>query len=327
MTSVNNLQQYDPERYADLSIPANSLVWDMLRQLGAVLRRGGSGSPLPGREVEHLYLGGYSQSGVDTATFAMAFHDRTRQRDGSPIVDGYFPAAHAAHLTPLQPEPGVITKFEIGSMKPVRVPVVDFETQNDVQGWTTEIVPGVIYTSRSGASVRRPDSNSPSDRYRLLEIPGAPHSSRPGTCDGVQSTFWVPYFVRAAAAQLFQWTEKGVAPTKAPRIAMDTIDEVSVAKVDENGNAVAGVRSPFVDVPLVHYEVQSTPGFCVFSGRETPLPSDVLRSRYGNVDTYVKEFTKSLATTIDKRFLLKMDRAEILDAATEKANALLPQGS
>jgi len=142
----------------------------------------------------------------------------------------------------------------------------------------------------------------------------------------VQSTFPVQPFVRAAAAQLFTWAEKKKAPPRAPRIDMDPVAVVSVPRLDEHGNAEGGVRSPFVDVPLVRYEVQSSPGFCIFAGRETPLPPDVLASRYGDVDTYVDEFTKSLATTIDAGHLLKMDRAEILDAATAKAESLLPAG-
>jgi hypothetical protein len=324
-TSVGELQRYDPVRYADLSIPVNDLVWDMLRQLGAVVRRGGKQSPLHRLDVEHLYMGGYSQSGVDTATFAQAFHDRTRTADGAPIFDGYLPASHAATMTPLQSGSGLIVKFETGKMQPVRVPVFDFETQNDVQGWAAQVTPTFTYTNRSGASVRRPDRNSATDKYRLFEIAGAPHSSSAQECDGPPSTFPNRFFVRAAAAQLFAWVEKGVVPRKAPRIEMATVGVVSVPKVDEYGNAVGGVRSPFVDVPLTHYEVQSTPGvFCVFAGKETPLPADVLVSRYHDAPSYLREFTKSLDATIDAGALLKRDRAEIVEAQTAKAESLLP---
>ena len=272
-TSAGELQRYDAVRYADLSIPVNDLVWDMVRQLGGVLKQGGKHSPLRGLEVEDLYMGGYSQSGVDTATFAMAFHDRTRMADDSPVFDGYLPAAHAATMTPLQSGAGLIVRFETGEMEPVDVPVVDYENQNDVQGWAAEVTPTFTYTSQSGASVRRPDRNSPTDKYRLFEIAGSPHSATGQGCDGPPSTFPLRFFVRAAAARLFTWAEQGVAPPKARRIEMETIDVVSVAKADEHGNAVGGVRSPFVDVPLVHYEVQSTPGvFCVFRGSRHPSP-------------------------------------------------------
>jgi hypothetical protein len=324
------LQTFDPVRYAAVSIPVNDYVWDMLRQLGAVLKAGGEQSPLGDLRAEHLYLGGYSQSGLDTATFAMAFHDTTKQRNGSPIFDGYLPAAHAAMRTPLQTGSILITDFDEGAMEPVDVPMIDIETQHDVQGWTREVVPGLFYTSPGGASVRAPDRNTPTEKYRLFEITGASHSSG-GTadCGGTPSTFPGPTFVRAAAAALFDWAEKGDAPKKAPRIEMATIDVVSTPKFDEHGNAIGGVRSPFVDVPLVSYQVQAG-GIglaCTFLGNETPLTPDVLADRYDDADSYMKQFTKRLDATIKAGYLLELDRASILASTRTRAEQLLPGGS
>ena len=315
-------------RYADVSMSSNDLVWDMLRQIGAVIRTGGEQSPLRD-QVDHLYMGGYSQSGVDTATFSMSFHDDTRFLDDAPVFDGYFPAAHAATMTPLQTGSGLILEFEEGEMQAVDVPVVDVETQHDAQGWTREMLPGLDYTSRSGASVRRPDSDTPTDKYRLFEIAGASHSSVGGDCGGPNSTFPGPMFVRAAAAQLFRWAEEGIPPTEAPRIEMETVDTVSTPSTDEFGNAVGGVRSPFVDVPLVEYQVVvGGSGLeCAFSGTESPIAPDVLESRYGDADAFTDEFTESLDATIEAGFLLESDRSDILDEAEEKAEALLPAGS
>lgn len=329
-TSATQLQTFDPVRYAGLVLPVNDYVWDILRQLGAVLEAGGDRSPLGDRRARHLYLGGYSQSGVDTATFAMAFHDGARGRKGSPLYDGYLPAAHAATRTPLQTGSGLITEFDEGPMQPVDVPIVDIETQHDVQGWTREVLPGLVYTSPGGASVRRPDRNAPNDKYRLLEITGASHSSG-GTadCGGAPSTFPGPPFVRAATAALFDWAEQGDAPKRAPRIEMETLDVVSTPRVDEHGNALGGVRSPFVDVPLVQYQVQAGGSglACAFSGTETPLPADVLADRYGSVREYMAEFTKRLDATIEAGHLLELDRAAILTAARTKAQQMLGTSS
>jgi hypothetical protein len=302
----------------------------MLRQLGAVLKAGGDQSPLGDLRTEHLYLGGYSQSGVDTSTFAMAFHDTATQRDGSPVFDGYLPAAHAAMRTPLQTGAILITTFDVGEMEPVEVPMIDLETQHDVMGWSREVTPGLFYTSPGGASVRAPDRNTPTEKYRLFEITGASHSSG-GTadCGGTPSTFPGPTFVRAAAAALFDWAENGKAPKKASRIDMATIDVVSKPSLDEHGNAVGGVRSPFVDLPLVTYQVQAG-GIglaCTFLGNETPLAPDVLTDRYRDADSYMKEFTKRLDAAIKAGYLLELDRAGILAATRTKAAQLLPSGT
>ena len=167
---------------------------------------------------------------------------------------------------------------------------------------------------------RRPTSTGCS-RYA-----GASHSSTStGDCGGAPSTFPNSPFVRGAVAKLFAWAETGKPPSKVPRIDMETIDIVSVPEVDGVGNATGGVRSPFVDVPLVQYHVQAGGSglACAFSGTETPLPADVLADRYESVDAYMKRFTTSLDRTIAAGFVLKADRAEILASAREKAVQLL----
>jgi hypothetical protein len=325
-SSETELQAFDPVRYADISLPTNDMVWDMLRQLGAVLRTGGDKSPLP-VFARYLYMGGYSQSGVDTATFSMAFHGGAELLNGDPIFDGYFPAAHAATMTPLQSGSGLIFEFEEGPMQAVDVPVVDFETQHDAQGWAREVIPGVFYTSQGGASIRRPDADSSTDKYRLFEITGASHSSARGAdCGGEPSSFPGPLFVRAALKQLYGWAEDGIAPAAQDRVEMVTVDIVSTPSADEVGNARGGVRSPYVDVPLVRYQVVAggTGLACAFVGTETALSADVLASRYGDVETYIEQFTTSLDTTIEAGFLLEADRAQILADAEARAETLLP---
>lgn len=72
-------------------------------------------------------------------------------------------------------------------------------------------------------------------------------------------------------------------------------------------------------------ESQSGPSlFERFAGRETPLPAEVLASLYSDADEYLDAFTEDLDATIDAGFLLRQHRAEILEAATEKAESILP---
>jgi hypothetical protein len=97
---------------------------------------------------------------------------------------------------------------------------------------------------------------------------------------------------------------------------------VSQAAVDRFGNAVGGVPSPFLEVPIARYHAHSTPGpLCQLAGREEQLPYQVLADQYGDVQTYLAEFTASLDATITAGFLLEDDRAEILEAQAVKAHA------
>ena len=273
------------------------------------------------------------------ATFVGAFNRVTRLRSGAPVYDGYFVGAHDGNLSPLQSGGSVIPKFESAKIPAVDVPVVDIEPQTDVEGFAVEVptalareaglagaediqTPTFPYTNPGGAMVRKADSNKKKDRYWLFEIPGAPHVTglTDDDCDG-SSSFPTKYFSRAAAANLARWAEKGVAPPRAPLIKLATLDAVSVAKNDKYGNALGGVRSPFVDVPLSRFEVHSGPApTCKQVGVETALSIDVLRRLYGDAEGYMKAFTKRLDATIKAGFLLKLDRQAILDAQEIRAN-------
>lgn len=300
--SATELKRRDPERYGDLDIPSNDLVWDLLRTVGALVKGDG---PLRHLPVRRVYLGGYSQSAVDAATFAAAFGD---------VYDGFFPASHAASLTPLAVGEG-LPRFEYAPMPAVGVPVVEIQPQSDVEGFAFD-----EFVNPGSASVRRDDSDTAGDRFRLYEIAGAPHAAKIAGCDGDGSSFPMAPFVRAALRNLFRWAEDDIAPPRAPRITLRIDDTVAEAAVDRFGNAVGGVPSPFLDVPLARYEVHSTPGpLCALAGREALLPHEVLTARYGDAKTYLAEFTISLDETITAGFLLEQDRAAILEDQTVKA--------
>jgi hypothetical protein len=298
--SSEELKRRDPVRYADVDIGSNNLVWDMLRAIGTLVKQG----ELPG---EHVYLGGYSQSSLDTATFAAAFGD---------VYDGFFPTAHAASLTPLALGEG-LPRFEYAPIPPTGSPVIEVQPQSDVEGFRFD-----EFVNPGSASVRRADSDTAGDRFRLYEIAGAPHAAKIVGCDGDGSSFPVAAFVRAALRNLFRWAEDDIAPPTAPRIELEIDDVVAQAAVDQFGNARGGVPSPFLDVPICRYEAHSTPGpVCALAGREAPLSHEVLVDRYRDLQTYLAEFATSLDKIIEAGFLLEDDRAEILEAQTAKARA------
>jgi hypothetical protein len=57
-------------------------------------------------------------------------------------------------------------------------------------------------------------------------------------------------------------------------------------------------------------------------GNETPFTKEVLVKLYGDADSYLEAFTKSLDATIKARYLLPLDRQRILDAQRARANEL-----
>jgi hypothetical protein len=338
-SQTGRLKEFDAARYAGVALTNNDHGWDALRSVGTLVKLNPDQSPLADYDVKHLYMAGYSQSGVDAATFAGAFNRMTRLGDGASVYDGYFLGGHAGNLSPLESGSSIIPKFESAPLPPIDVPVIDFESQSDAEGFQVDVPVSLAreaglagadeatgdtipYVNPGGASIRQPNTDEDDDHLFLFEVAGAPHSTNASEgCPGV-TTFPTAYFTRAAAALLVAWAEKGTTPPDADRLELAVDDAVSAAATDEVGNAKGGVRSPFVDVPLSRYEVHGPPPRCRSAGNEIALPKDELVKRYGSAAAYLERFTTSLDRTIKARFLLQLDRQRILDAQEARAEEL-----
>ena len=313
------LRTLDSVRYAEVDFPINDLGWDTLRDLGSLIKAGGAGSPLERLNVRWIYLGGYSQSAVDVATFAIAFNASARLPDGSEIFDGYFPAAHAASCAAIASGAAWRPEMEYRPVRDIGVPVIEVQPHSDVEGFAAKIG-SVTFVNPGSASIRRPDSDHKRDRYRLYELAGAPHAVFLDGCGSSASTFPTSAFVRAALRLLYRWAEEAIAPPRASRISVQSYGPISVARVDRYGNPLRGLRSPHLDVPLARYEAHSSPGpMCQLAGRETLLPIAELVARYGDVHRYLSEFTAALDAAIDAQFILPADRERILCEVTALA--------
>ena len=307
------LKQADATRYADINVPSNDVAWDVLAQVGAAVKQGGAQSPLPGLDAEHVYMAGYSQSGVDTAGFAIGLAKHYGTAAGKPVFDGYFPAAQAASATPLKAGTSVLPKFEYPVWPAVGVPVVNLEDQSGIMGFTAELPAEAQatlgqkeYVNVSSATTRRADSDKKGDQYRLYEVAGMPHApGGNGGCEGPASTFPIPAVARGTFALLNRWVETGQKPPRAPRVKLDELAKNSKVSVDENGNTIGGVRSPYLDDALVRYDAQAPgPITCGLAGHEAPLDGAALAKKYPSVDAYMKQFTKGLDAMIKTGYLV-----------------------
>ena len=212
------LRTFDSSRYAEIDFPVNDLAWDALRDIGALVKAGGHASPLGDVAVRRVYLGGYSQSAVDIATFALAFNATARLADSSPIYDGYFPAAHAASFAAISSGNTWVPPMEHSWMRDIDVPVIEVQPQSDVEGFPAQL-DSVVFVNPGSASVRRADSDFKRGRYRLYELAGAPHATCLDGCEGPGSSFPTSAFMRAALRLLFEWVEDAVDPAAGPRIS------------------------------------------------------------------------------------------------------------
>src|SRR4051812_4415554 len=110
----------------------------------------------------------------------------------------------------------------------------------------------------------------------------------------------------------------------APRLAPPHADAIKVVNgapvLDEFGNVMGGLRSPYVDVPTSTWFGSSTgASFCFIAGHEVPLDQETIEGLYPTHGAYVREVTRDVRGLIAGRFLTRPD-AQKLSREAERAD-------
>jgi hypothetical protein len=326
-----------PERYGSLVHPGDAWSFDMFTQVGELVR-GGDGDLLDGLMATQLIAAGESQSAACLVTYINAIDPLTRLFDGYFVhgrpasgvaIDGVFipssvrvAAAAAAELEG--------TRLAISTVgerirADARVPVFVLQSETDL------VVLG-------GALARQPDEGN----VLTWEMAGAAHADTytvsagrvdDGTLDGArlaelmrptQSLLFGQtarpvnagpqqhYVAQAALSHLVRWAGGGEAPPPAPPLALD--DAGTAYRVDEWGNAVGGLRTPWVDAPVATMSGLGQTGetFAFLFGTTDPFDAATLASVYpGGRDEYLARFSAALDEAVAAGYLLADDRDEI----------------
>jgi hypothetical protein len=140
----------------------SGLAWDLIAQVGALLRSSSKENPLLELNPRLLIAAGYGEAGGYVTTYANALHAVLRRGDGEPIYDGYLNAAGAQFSVPINQCTAPLPEADPrrGAM-PRDVSFVTVMTEADFN-----LAP----------ALRRADSDAPEDLFRLYEIPGAAHA-------------------------------------------------------------------------------------------------------------------------------------------------------
>ena len=174
--AINALKLFEPGRYRPLRWGQNSVVddgitFDIAAQIGALFKLNGRGSPTHGLRVRRVFEAGFSQDGGFAFTQADVFNSIERLPDGGPVYDGYVPGGTLGPAPSinfdLTPAGSLPPSDRRNRMQPRDVPVIQINTETEE----------AIFGAATGFGYRRPDSDAPSDRYRLWEVPGASHIS------------------------------------------------------------------------------------------------------------------------------------------------------
>src|SRR4029450_13566321 len=95
-----------------------------------------------------------------------------------------------------------------------------------------------------------------------------------------------------------------------------------VIERDEYGNAVGGIRTPLVDVPMSTLSGEPSlggPPFCAHFGSTTPFDASSLARLYPTHDAYVTAFTASAEAAVDAGFILRPEADEMIATAQQSA--------
>lgn len=291
----------DPERYGELVHPGDRFSFDIFTQAGRALVAPDGPAPLGPLQAATLIAIGESQSGMFLSSYANGVQPLANLFDGILIHSrgGGIPSLDEGILGAVDDPVTIRTDLD--------VPVLVFETETDMN---------VL-----GYAASRQDD---SDTVRVWEVAGAAHADSfllegvygdaaqgiVGACAGLINDGPQFQVLRAALHHFVNWVLDGTEPPESPRLDVE-VDDASpfgfVIRRDELGNAIGGIRTPAVDVPISALSgdpIPGSPGFCQIFGSTAPFEAAQLTELYGDPAAYIARFEVSLQGAVDAGFVL-----------------------
>lgn len=330
--AIEALRQFSPGRYASLGFPnpdpapcgrggavpasEDGLRFDMLSQVAVLIRS------MDGWGIGRVYA---MSHGSELPTYIQAVHPRSVGPDGGPLYDGFILHRHnrlgslnACGGAPAPDDPRHV-------IRDAGVPVIRIVAETD---------------AASTVGLRREDSDTPGDQYRLYEVAGAPHADgafyrhlpllEDQEAVGTQPflSYWpfasqcepeIPIqdfslmsdVVDAAIQNLDTWVRGGAPAPRAERIALDDAGNVAT---DEVGNAAGGVPSVYLEVPTARYFTHAGgPGTCRNLGYSEPFDWPQLEETYGDYAAYAARREGVIDQLLAERWLTGDDARSLRD--------------
>ena len=310
------LKTANPARYGSLNHPGDSFSYDMFSQAVQAIRAPSGPNALGDLKLERVIATGDSQSAFRLVTYIDAIHPLAH------VYDGYLVHSRGAIGAPLSqaPEPAITVPGSVMIRSDLDVPVLTVETETDLTS------PLVGYFGARQADC---------DRFRLWEIAGAAHldtyllvtggadlGDSPDIIDLVVTRAPIPgtiacgmpinsgphhFVLNAAFAALDRWVRRGKPPEPAPRLAVAAGSPVAIVR-DANGNALGGIRTPQLDVPIAAFTGEQSGTFlCILAGTTTPFDPAMLAQLYPSHKAFVSAYDKSLRRAVRAGWILKPD--------------------
>jgi hypothetical protein len=309
-TGVDALKSGDAARYGALQHPGDAYCYDIFSQAGAAIGwpRAGEIDVLEGLRPAHLLAYGESQSAMRMITYVNAIQPL------SEVFDAFIIHSRAGWGAPV----GTESDGFLGNGMPVhvrddiRVKVLQFFTESE------------IFLSLGPAfAARQPDT----DALRTWEVAGTAHADKHlfgdqdigcGTInDGPQH-----FVVKAAVHWMQRWLTEGVAPPHGTPLQVNSA-QTAIAR-DADGNALGGIRTPAVDVPIATLSGEPSAAnalnpLCMLFGQTIPFTTQHLTTLYPAHQTYVGKVTTAAHAAEQAGFILPDEETTIVQQAMTAA--------
>ncbi|WGM47328.1 hypothetical protein KOAAANKH_02203 [Brevundimonas sp. NIBR10] len=319
------LKKADPERYGSLNHPGDAFCYDIFTQAAKAVRA--EPERLLGvKAAKTLIAAGESQSAGRLTTYINAIALLEQVFDGYLVHSRFGGAPGLGKSSILMSLLTALRPIHMRADTPV--PILNIITETDLMMKRFGYLPA-----------RQPDH----DRLRTWEVAGTAHAdtyvmgaspmdsgmassealarAMAPTCDllgltlpgNINAAPQHHYVMMAALSALNRWVTTGEAPPTAPRLTLEA-DGPARLKLDDTGNAVGGIRSPWMDVPtcrLSGLAVAKSRMGALFGSTVALEPAVLSRLYPAGHDDYLAKFREALTAAINAGFILPQDRAEI----------------
>lgn len=321
---VAALKSNDAERYAPLSHPGDAYSFDIFSQALQAIRYPRGVAPLGGLRTDILIAEGFQvmdRFGPDALNSA------------SPaLLNGYIhngADADARLADAFLVDTGAATdpsfRYRVPTLHHLSEDWVIAAPVPDSANHVTWEAAGAPHADRYAiAHSARPSSTAPLrtrqeeeafrdslDNYGQDLDPGAAVCAPQG---GTSSVFPRRFGVKAATAALREWVRSGTPATPAAPIERHVAFTRPEPKFrrDADGNAIGGLRSPVMDVPVAVYNGEA----CGIFGTTTPLLPTRLAELYPTHERYVRQLAAAVDDAVAARHLTCDDAATLMRKAS-----------
>jgi hypothetical protein len=321
---IKLLQSHDPVRYGRLEVYDHRNAkrqempqsQDILTQLAWLLKSNTTAGPLKGLKVRHLIA--YSLGvggGVLENYISQGRHLEYRSANGAPLFDAYMVGAN-----PLLPVPPAAQRADAVFVLIQNEREFNRDTVAGLEVPVDSDKPGFrLYDFVGSPHLGKVVSNEQTGESELgNDTPEVPRAAAPrgATADICRSHNNAPVGLVQSAllTGVMRWVSEGVPLPQAPRV--ERAGAGLGEKIDpKSGNALGGLRPPWIEVPAATYYSGASQGCGVWEPMQM-YDADQLQRLYGSYENYARQFAEAKVRFVKAGFLLPTDAVALQPVAS-----------